>query len=58
MLGFEVKNDIPMGEARWLAVVEKDNPKGTELLLEPSGHPAVKPYKEALVGDGIPVASF
>lgn len=28
------------------------------MLLEPSDHPAVKPYKEALVADGIPAASF
>ena len=34
------------------------SPEGTELLLEPDGHPAVKPYKEALVTDGIPAASF
>lgn len=58
VLGFEVKHDIPVGEHRWLTVVGKDNPKGTELLLEPSEHPAVKPFKDALVRDGIPAASF
>jgi predicted enzyme related to lactoylglutathione lyase len=26
--------------------------------LEPSGHPAVGPYRKALVDDGIPLASF
>lgn len=57
-LGFEVKNDIPMGQHRWLTVVSKEKPDGTELLLEPSEHPAVPPYKEALVRDGIPAASF
>ncbi|MCR4265909.1 VOC family protein [Nitratireductor sp. ZSWI3] len=57
-LGFEVKHDIPMGEHRWLTVVSEEQPGGTELLLEPSEHPAVKPYKKALVADGIPVASF
>jgi catechol 2,3-dioxygenase-like lactoylglutathione lyase family enzyme len=57
-LGFEVKNDIPMGEHRWLTVVSKDQPEGTELLLEPSEHPAIPPYKRALVEDGIPAASF
>ncbi|MCW2858860.1 MAG: Glyoxalase/bleomycin resistance protein/dioxygenase, partial [Actinoallomurus sp.] len=31
---------------------------GTELVLEPSSHPAVKPFKEALVADGIPYTSF
>ena len=29
-----------------------------ELLLEPSGHPAVGPYRTALRQDGIPAASF
>ena len=57
-LGFIVKHDIPLGEARWLTVVSKEAPDGTELLLEPSGHPAVGPYKSALVKDGIPAASF
>jgi catechol 2,3-dioxygenase-like lactoylglutathione lyase family enzyme len=57
-LGFKVKNDIPMGEHRWLTVVSPEAPEGTELLLEPSAHPAVPPYKEALVADGIPAASF
>jgi len=57
-LGFVVKNDIPMGEHRWLTVVSADQPEGTELLLEPSDHPAVQPYKTALVADGIPATSF
>lgn len=57
-LGFVVKNDIPMGDHRWLTVVSSEQPDGTELLLEPSEHPAVPPYKSALVADGIPAASF
>ena len=57
-LGFEVKHDVPMGEHRWLTVVSKAQPDGTELLLEPSDHPAVTPYKNALVEDGIPATSF
>ena len=58
MLGFVVKNDVPVGEHRWLTVVSKEEPGGTELLLEPSEHPAVRPYKDALVNDGIPATSF
>lgn len=58
VLGFVKKHDIPMGEARWLTVVSPENPDGVELLLEPSGHPAVGPYKRALVEDGIPFTSF
>ncbi len=58
ILGFVKKTDIPVGEARWLTVVSPDDPGGTELLLEPSDHPAVGPYKEALVSDGIPSTSL
>ena len=58
-LGFELKRDIDLGGGnRWLTVVSPDSPDGTELLLEPSGHPAVGPFKAALVADGIPAASF
>ncbi|TMR23855.1 VOC family protein [Nonomuraea turkmeniaca] len=58
VLGFTVKHDIPMGEHRWLTVVSPDDPDGTELVLEPSSHPAVPPFKQALVEDGIPLTSF
>ncbi|GHB40719.1 hypothetical protein GCM10007094_32670 [Pseudovibrio japonicus] len=58
LLGFKVKNNIPLGENRWLTVVSSEDPEGTELLLEPSDHPAVNPYKEALFSDGIPAHSF
>ncbi|MEU8310221.1 VOC family protein [Actinomadura sp. NPDC048955] len=58
ILGFEKKHDVPLGEDRWLTVVSPKDPEGTNLLLEPSSHPAVKPFKEALVADGIPFASF
>ncbi|MEU4577825.1 VOC family protein [Nonomuraea sp. NPDC023979] len=58
VLGFVKKNDVPLGEDRWLTVVSPEAPDGTELLLEPDGHPAVKPYKAALAADGIPAASF
>jgi catechol 2,3-dioxygenase-like lactoylglutathione lyase family enzyme len=58
VLGFVKKTEIPMGEARWLTVVGPDDPDGAELLLEPDGHPAVGPFKRALVEDGIPFTSF
>jgi catechol 2,3-dioxygenase-like lactoylglutathione lyase family enzyme len=59
VLGFVKKHDVPLGDtARWLTVVSPEDPDGTELLLEPSGHPAVGPYKTALVQDGIPATSF
>ncbi|MFJ4623931.1 VOC family protein [Streptomyces sp. NPDC088812] len=58
VLGFVKKHDVPLGEDRWLTVVSPEDPGGTELLLEPSGHPAVQPYRTALVQDGIPATSF
>ncbi|GAA1565609.1 VOC family protein [Actinomadura kijaniata] len=58
VLGFVKKTDVPAGGARWLTVVSPDAPDGVELLLEPSGHPAAGPFKEALVEDGIPFTSF
>jgi catechol 2,3-dioxygenase-like lactoylglutathione lyase family enzyme len=57
-LGFVKKTDVPVGEASWLTVVSPEQPDGTELLLEPDGHPAAKPFKQALVDDGIPYTSF
>jgi catechol 2,3-dioxygenase-like lactoylglutathione lyase family enzyme len=58
VLGFLRKTEIPMGEHRWLTVVSPDDPDGVELLLEPDGHPAARPFKAALVADGIPFTSF
>jgi catechol 2,3-dioxygenase-like lactoylglutathione lyase family enzyme len=58
VLGFLKKTEVPLGKARWLTVVSPDNQDGTELVLEPDDHPAVKPFKEALVSDGIPFTSF
>jgi catechol 2,3-dioxygenase-like lactoylglutathione lyase family enzyme len=58
VLGFVVKHDIPLGEARWLTLVSPQDPAGTELLLEPDSHPAAGPFKAALVEDGIPYTSF
>ena len=58
VLGFAKHRDIPLGSDAWLTVVSPEAPDGPELLLEPSGHPAVKPYRDALVEDGIPLAQF
>ncbi|GAA1004434.1 VOC family protein [Streptomyces thermogriseus] len=58
VLGFVKKTEVPLGEHRWLTVVSPEDPDGTELVLEPDSHPTVKPYKEALAADGIPVTSF
>ena len=58
VLGFEKKNEVPMGEFAWLTVVSPDAPDGVELVLEPDQHPAVRPFKDALVADGIPFTAF
>lgn len=58
ILGFTKKHDVPMGEHRWITVVSASDPDGTELVLEPDQHPAARPFKEALVADGIPFTSF
>jgi catechol 2,3-dioxygenase-like lactoylglutathione lyase family enzyme len=58
VLGFTKKTEIPLGEHRWLTVVSPEDPDGVELVLEPDEHPAAKPFKDALVQDGIPFTSF
>jgi catechol 2,3-dioxygenase-like lactoylglutathione lyase family enzyme len=58
LLGFVKKTEIPMGDARWLTVVAPGDHNGVELLLEPDSHPAVGPFRRALMDDGIPFTSF
>jgi catechol 2,3-dioxygenase-like lactoylglutathione lyase family enzyme len=58
VLGFLKKHEIPLGEHAWLTVVSPDDPEGVELSLEPDEHPAARPFKQALVEDGIPFTSF
>jgi catechol 2,3-dioxygenase-like lactoylglutathione lyase family enzyme len=57
LLGFVKKTEIPMGDARWLTVVAPGDHNGIELLLEPDSHPAVGPFRRALMDDGIPFTS-
>lgn len=62
VLGFTVKNDIPLGDAKWLTVVSPDAPDGVELLLEPdwnpkiriNDQPAAQVFKQTLYDAGIP----
>jgi catechol 2,3-dioxygenase-like lactoylglutathione lyase family enzyme len=58
ILGFQEKANVPLGEHRWITVVSPEDPDGTELVLEPDEHPAAKPFKKALVADGIPFTAF
>ena len=57
-LGFVKKSEIPLGTHSWLTVVSAEDPDGPELVLEPDSHPAVKPFQDALLEDGIPVTMF
>jgi catechol 2,3-dioxygenase-like lactoylglutathione lyase family enzyme len=58
VLGVRKKTEVPLGDHRWLTVVSPEEPDGVELVLEPDAHPAVGPFKEALLADGIPFTSF
>ncbi|MFE4499404.1 VOC family protein [Rhodococcus sp. NPDC056743] len=58
VLGFTKHHDIPLGEDAWLTVISPEAPDGPQLLLEPAKHPAVKPYRDALAEEGIPLAQF
>ncbi len=57
-LGFVKKEDVPMGEHRWLTVVSPEGADGVELLLEPLGFEPAKSFYSALYDAGIPVTSF
>lgn len=58
VLGFQKRNDIPAGDARWLTVTASDDPDGIELLLEPVGLPAARTFQNALFEAGIPLTAF
>ncbi len=58
VLGFDKKEDLPVGEARWLTVVSPQAPDEAELLLEPNSNPAAKTYQRALFEQGIPFTAF
>lgn len=57
-LGFLKKEDVPVGEFRWITLVSTDEQDGTELLLEPNDHPAAKDYQKKIFADGIPAIMF
>ncbi|KKO51698.1 VOC family protein [Paenibacillus sp. DMB20] len=57
-LGFVKKEDVPVGEFRWITLVSPDVQDGTELLLEPNEHPAAKEYQKKIFADGIPATMF
>jgi len=57
VLGFVKKNEIPVGEYRWLTVVSPEAPD-VELSLEPNANPAGRAFQEAMFGQGIPLTAF
>ena len=57
-LGFVKKNDIPMGQFRWLTVTSPEGAEGVELLLEPIGFAPAQTYQRALFAAGIPATAF
>lgn len=58
ILGFQKKTDFPVGEFRWLTVVSREEPDGTELVLEPNAFPAAATYQQALFEAGIPATAL
>ena len=58
VLGFVEKQNIPMGEAKWVTVASAADPSGIELLLEPSNNPIARTYQQAVFDEGIPATSF
>lgn len=57
VLGFNISQDIPAGEYRWIQLASPDG-GDAELSLEPNVNPAAKAYQEALFEQGIPITAF
>jgi predicted enzyme related to lactoylglutathione lyase len=57
VFGFVKKQEIPVGEYKWLTVVSPDY-DDLELSLEPNANPAGRAFQEAMFKQGIPVAAF
>ncbi len=58
VLGFTKKQDIALGDARWLTVVSSDAPDAVELVLEPTSFEPAKAYQRELFDAGIPATAF
>jgi predicted enzyme related to lactoylglutathione lyase len=61
-LGFITKQDVPVGEDRWLTVASPDAPDEVELLLEPNNNPALggaaQAFQKAMLENGIAATAF
>ena len=58
VLGFVKKQDIPMGNVRWLTVMSPEAQNDVELLLEPIAFKPAKTYQKALFKAKIPITAF
>ena len=57
VLGFAKKQEIPVGEYKWLTVVAPGR-DDLELSLEPNANPAAKAFQDAMFRQAIPLAAF
>ena len=58
VLGFEPKQDIPMGDHRWLTLTSPNDPNGVELLLEAYDSEQAQANHARLKKAGTPATSF
>jgi catechol 2,3-dioxygenase-like lactoylglutathione lyase family enzyme len=59
VLGFEKRQEIPLGAHRWLTVgTPGAGEHAVELLLEPTDNPIAQEYQQGLFRQGIPAATF
>jgi catechol 2,3-dioxygenase-like lactoylglutathione lyase family enzyme len=58
VLGFVTKQDVPVGEYRWITVVSPEGPDDLELVLEPNANPAGRTFQQSLFAQGIPATAF
>ena len=49
VLGFQKKQEFPVGDFKWLTVVSPEDPNGVQMLLEPDKKSAAKAFKAALL---------
>jgi predicted enzyme related to lactoylglutathione lyase len=58
VLGFAKKADFSQGPFRWLTVVSREDPDGTELQLALNNNPAGKAYQQGLFQQNQPAVMF
>ena len=58
VLGFQKKQDFPVGAYRWITVVSPEGPDDLQLALEPNANPAAKTFQQAMFAQGIPLTAF